>query len=161
MCWKFRQNYGCPKWAEVIGPHRELRDVGKIEAADALTELWGTAVPGTWNQRRATIASFFPWCRKNRIPALYLPESAERRPDPADETRALLQARDRAAAHEPRRAAAGEDAAADAVRDRRPSLRDPGPERRSPRPGTAPRPDPLQGRGDRVGPPAPPDCCRA
>ena len=80
------------KWAELIGAHRELGGVGEIEAADALTELWGCSAPGTWNQRRASIASFLTWCRKNAIPAPHLPESAERRPDPADETRALPQA---------------------------------------------------------------------
>lgn len=80
------------KWAALIGAHRELGGVGDIEAADALTELWGSAAPGTWNQRRAALASFLAWCRKSRISAPQLPESAERRPDPADETRALPQA---------------------------------------------------------------------
>lgn len=77
------------KWAEEIGPQRELGAVAEDAAADALTELWGTAAPGTWIQRRASTASFLAWCRKNRIPASHLPEHAERRPDPADETRAL------------------------------------------------------------------------
>lgn len=36
------------KWAEVIGAHRELGDVGDMEAADAPTELWGSGAPGIW-----------------------------------------------------------------------------------------------------------------
>jgi integrase len=79
------------KWAASIGAHRVLADVGEDEAADALAALWGASAPGTWNQRRASLASFLTWCRKNRIAAPNLPESAERRPDPADETRAIPQ----------------------------------------------------------------------
>ena len=80
------------KWAEQIGPHRELGGGVADEATDALTHLWAAAAPGTWNRRRASLASFLVWCRKNKIPAPRLPESSERRPDPADETRAMPQA---------------------------------------------------------------------
>jgi integrase len=61
-------------------------------AVVAVRASTGEASAGTWNQRRAAVGSFLTWCSKNRIPAPRLPEATERRPDPADETRAVPRA---------------------------------------------------------------------
>ena len=113
--------------------------------------LWGTAPRRPGTATGPPSAAWLTWCAASALArARQLPADAERRREHIDATRALPRARDRAAAVPPRRPAAGEDAVADAVRDRRPRQRGPGAERRGPRPGRPPRPDPLQGRRHRM-----------
>lgn len=77
------------KLADGIGANRPLASIAPDELAAALEDLWGQAAPATWNQRRAATASFLAWCAKNSHPAPELPASLERRPEHADETKAI------------------------------------------------------------------------
>ena len=77
------------KIAGHLGATRRLAGVDQDEFGAALGALWDGAAPSTWNQRRAALGSFLAWCRKNGYPAASLPEAAERRPEPADQTRAI------------------------------------------------------------------------
>jgi hypothetical protein len=97
--------------------------------------------------------------RGGRVPHL-VRQGLPRRPDAAGLSREAPRGRrrdqgpdsrgDRAATDPPRHPAAGEDAVADALRDRRPRLGDPGPEHRGPGPGGPPRTRRIQGRLRRV-----------
>jgi site-specific recombinase XerD len=55
----------------------------------AVTTAWGERAPATWNRQVATVRSFLGFCRRRR----WLPEDLtvdlERRPEPADRTRAI------------------------------------------------------------------------
>ncbi|MEV6906046.1 hypothetical protein [Amycolatopsis sp. NPDC051071] len=65
--------------AETLGPGRALADVAE-EIAVALTALWGTAKPATWNRNRAAVGSWLTWCAaQQHWTAPILPDSAERR----------------------------------------------------------------------------------
>ena len=133
-----------------LGASPPLAEVSGEELAGLLEQLWGRCAPATWNRNRAAVAAWLSWCAANRLPA----------PGPAGQRRTAprapqrhprdIPAGDRPGADPPRRAAAGEDPVADALRDRRPRQRDPGAEHRRPRPGRPPRPDPLQGRRHRM-----------
>jgi integrase len=89
-----RRTYGdvLDKLAGQLGAERRLADVGQDELAEAMQTLWAQAVPSTWNQRRAAVGSWLDWCAKNGYPAPTMPPSLERRPEHADETRALQRA---------------------------------------------------------------------
>jgi len=86
-----RRTYGdvLDKVAGQLGAERRLADVGQDELAEAMRTLWAQAAPATWNQRRAAVGSWLAWCAKNGYPAPTMPTSLERRPEHADETRAL------------------------------------------------------------------------
>jgi hypothetical protein len=136
--------------AAEVGPHRQLAAVPGDEVADALRTLWGGSAPATWNRNRAAVVSWLAWCPEE---AVARPAAAARRRAAQGEQRRHPGAAPRprrAAAVPPRRPAAGEDAVAGAVRDRRPRQRDPRPRRRGPRPRAAPRARPVQGRRHRV-----------
>ncbi len=75
--------------AEHVGGDRALAGVTGEELAGALEHLWGHAKPATWNCNRAAVASWLAWCAKNRYTAPMLPASVERRPEHADETKAI------------------------------------------------------------------------
>jgi integrase len=75
--------------AENLGADRPLVTVADQELAAALQRLWGHAKPATWNRNRAAVASWLAWCARNAHVAPTLPPAAERRPDHADETKAL------------------------------------------------------------------------
>ncbi|HZD01086.1 MAG TPA: site-specific integrase [Actinomycetes bacterium] len=75
--------------ADALGPDRPLATVAGEELAAALERLWGRAKPATWNRNRAAFASWLAWCARNSHAAPALPSAAERRADPADETKAL------------------------------------------------------------------------
>jgi integrase len=73
-----------------LGPNRALADVDDEEIGTALTTLWGSAAPSTWNRNRATVASWLSWCRtKARWAAPAVPPDCERRHEPDDATRAV------------------------------------------------------------------------
>ncbi|MGH3847264.1 MAG: site-specific integrase, partial [Pseudonocardiaceae bacterium] len=66
--------------AELIGAERELAGVENTDVGDALSELWGTARPATWNRNRAAVSSWLAWCtHKQKWAAPGLPASLERR----------------------------------------------------------------------------------
>ncbi len=75
--------------ADHVGADRRLVELDGGEIAEALNALWGGAAASTWNQRRAAVASWLAWCAKNGYPVPTLPGAAERRPETADETRAI------------------------------------------------------------------------
>ncbi|MEW1840477.1 hypothetical protein AB0392_21250 [Nonomuraea angiospora] len=80
--------------AETLGPDRALADVADEEIAVALTALWGTAKPATWNRNRAAVGSWLTWCAaKQHWTAPILPDSAERRRENNDDTKAVSRSR--------------------------------------------------------------------
>jgi integrase len=80
--------------AAQLGGDRQLAEVSEMEVAAALDELWGTAGPATWNQRRAAVGSWLSWCTAaQRWAAPGVPPSAERRRENADSTQAVDRAR--------------------------------------------------------------------
>jgi integrase len=85
-----RRTYG--DVLDKLAGERRLADVGQDELAAAVQTLWAQAVPSTWNQRRAAVGSWLAWCAKNGYPSPTMPASLERRPEHADETRALQRA---------------------------------------------------------------------
>jgi integrase len=78
--------------AERVGADRVLAGVSGDRLAEVLDELWGQAMPATWNRNRASVAALLIWCAKNSIAAPALPASAERRREDVDETKALTRA---------------------------------------------------------------------
>src|SRR5699024_2837162 len=60
------------------------------EIDEALTTLWGSAAPSTWNRNRATVASCLSWCRTTaRWLSPAVPTDCERRREADDVTRAV------------------------------------------------------------------------
>ena len=45
-----------------LGRTRPLAEIAEEEIGTALTALWGTCAPATWNRNRAAIASWLAWC---------------------------------------------------------------------------------------------------
>ncbi|MEV0590407.1 tyrosine-type recombinase/integrase [Nonomuraea cavernae] len=73
-----------------LGRERPLAEVTDAEIGQALTELWGTSAPATWNRNRAAVTSWLIWCQtKKHWAAPSVPADAERRKETADETRAV------------------------------------------------------------------------
>jgi hypothetical protein len=62
--------------AEQLGADRQLASVSGDRLAEILGQLWGQAMPATWNRNRAAVAAFLTWCAKNALPAPVLPASA-------------------------------------------------------------------------------------
>lgn len=77
-----------------LGAHRALAELADDEIADALTALWGTAAPATWNRNRAAVGSWLSWCAGTQHwTAPQLPASAERQREPEDTTKAVSRSR--------------------------------------------------------------------
>ena len=133
-----------PSSARPAGPRRVRRRDRSRAAPPA-----GRPAPATWNCNRAAVASGLTWrAARKRWPAPQLPPT----PSGARRTRRHQGAAPAASSGccPAATSAAGEDAVADAVRDRRPGQRDPRPQRRGPRPRAAPGACPVQGRRHRV-----------
>lgn len=80
--------------AEQIGADRALAGVEDSEIGDAMTELWGTAKPATWNRNRAAVGSWLAWCvDKKNWTAPELPASTERQRENHDDTKAVSRSR--------------------------------------------------------------------
>ncbi|WP_410596147.1 tyrosine-type recombinase/integrase [Amycolatopsis sp. lyj-23] len=80
--------------ADVLGPDRALADVAGGEVAEARTALWGEAAASTWNRNRAAVGSWLAWCAaKQHWTAPALPDSAERRRENNDDTKAVSRSR--------------------------------------------------------------------
>lgn len=80
--------------AERLDPDRAVADVAEDEVGDALTELWGTAKPTTWNRNRAAVGSWLAWCTdKNNWTAPALPTTAGRQRENNDDTKAVSRSR--------------------------------------------------------------------
>ena len=72
-----------------LGRDRPLAGVADEELAGAAGELWGHLAPRTWNRHVATVRSFMSWCRDHGWPAGNLHLAADRRPVPADDSKAI------------------------------------------------------------------------
>ncbi|MEX5637096.1 tyrosine-type recombinase/integrase [Parafrankia sp. FMc2] len=80
--------------AERLGPDQALAELADDDIADALAELWGAAKPATWNRNRAAVGSWLGWCAtRRRWAAPAVPAAAERRREPADDTKAVSRSR--------------------------------------------------------------------
>jgi len=55
----------------------------------AVTTAWGGRAPATWNRHVATVRSFLGFCRRRRWLVEDLTVDLERRPEPADRTKAI------------------------------------------------------------------------
>jgi integrase/recombinase XerD len=61
-----------------------------VEAVtQAVTAAWGERAPATWNRQVATVRSFVGFCRRRRWLEDDLAADLERRPEPADRTKAI------------------------------------------------------------------------
>jgi hypothetical protein len=75
-----------------LGADLSLAEVSGDDLAGVLARAWGDASPATWNRNRAALSSWLAWCTKNRWNPPALPLSLERRPERADQTKALPRA---------------------------------------------------------------------
>lgn len=73
-------------------PDRLLAELSGDDLAGMFARAWGGAAPATWNRNRAAVSSWLAWCTKNRWTAPALPAFLERRPERADQTKALPRA---------------------------------------------------------------------
>jgi integrase len=78
--------------SESVGAGRTLAELDGSELTAVLDALWGRAAPATWNRNRAAVSAWLAWCTRAGVTAPTLPAAAERRPEPAGDTRALPRA---------------------------------------------------------------------
>ena len=137
-----------------LGATAPLAELTVEAVSDAVTTAWGTCTPATWNCHVATIRSFVVWGRRRRWLAADadadLAADLERRPEPADRTKAIpiaklerLWKRDDVAVREK---ALWRFLYKTAARATRGALE----QRRRRRPGQQAGPGPLQGRRHRL-----------
>jgi integrase len=72
-----------------LGDDRALSTLTAEAVTVAVTTAWGGRAPATWNRQVATIRSFLAFCRRRRWLAGDLAADLERRPEPADRTKAI------------------------------------------------------------------------
>ena len=72
-----------------LGGDRPLSAVTVQAATEAVTAAWGERAPATWNRQVATVRSFVGFCRRRRWLRTDLAADLERRPQPADHTKAI------------------------------------------------------------------------
>jgi integrase len=72
--------------AEQLGADRPLAALDDDALAEAVTALWGSRKPATWNRNVATVRSFLSWCRRHGWPVGDLTLRVDRRPVPDDDT---------------------------------------------------------------------------
>lgn len=76
--------------ADQLGPTRPLTGLDAAEIGAAITTLWNTAAPTTFNRNRAAVSSWLNWCTtKAKWTAPAIPSTCERRKEPHDQTRAV------------------------------------------------------------------------
>lgn len=78
--------------AQELGPGTPVADVGGRQVVAFLRRRWTTAAPATWNRQRATVRSFFAYCRRQRWLVDDPSEATERRRVPDDARRAIAYA---------------------------------------------------------------------
>jgi site-specific recombinase XerD len=72
-----------------LGSDRPLSTLTVEAITVAVTTAWGGRAPATWNRQLATIRSFLAFCRRRRWLVEDLTVDLERRPEPADRTKAI------------------------------------------------------------------------
>lgn len=74
---------------QAVGPERPLAGLSSDELAEAVTTLWGSLAPRTWNRHVATVRSLLSWCRRHRWPIGDLELHVDRRQVAEDETKVI------------------------------------------------------------------------
>jgi integrase len=72
-----------------LGNDRPLSTLTLETVTVAVTSAWGGRAPATWNRHVATVRSFLAFCRRRRWLVDDLAVDLERRPEPADRTKAI------------------------------------------------------------------------
>jgi site-specific recombinase XerD len=72
-----------------LGAEALLEELTVEAVTAAVTTAWGHCAPATWNRHVATVRSFVAYCRRRRWLATDLAADLERRPEPADRTKAI------------------------------------------------------------------------
>jgi integrase len=72
-----------------LGGDQALATLTIEQLTAAVTVTWGGCAPATWNRQVATVRSFVAFCRRRRWLGGDLAVDLERRPEPADRTRAI------------------------------------------------------------------------
>jgi integrase len=72
-----------------LGSDRPLATLTVEAVTIAVTTAWGGRAPATWNRQVATVRSFLGFCRRRRWLIEDLTVDLERRPEPADRTKAI------------------------------------------------------------------------
>jgi integrase len=75
--------------ARELGAAQLLEDLTVEAVTTAAVTAWGHCAPSTWNRQVATVRSFVAYCRRRRWLTSDLAGDLERRPEPADRTKAL------------------------------------------------------------------------
>jgi site-specific recombinase XerD len=75
--------------ADGLGSDMPLVDVTGRQLVTFMRVRWAEASPATWNRHRATVRSFFAYCRRQRWAIDDPSEATERRRDHEDQTRAI------------------------------------------------------------------------
>jgi integrase len=74
---------------QAVGPERPLAGLSSDELAEAVTALWGSLAPRTWNRQVATVRSLLSWCRRHRWPIGGLELQVDRRQVGEHETKVI------------------------------------------------------------------------
>jgi site-specific recombinase XerD len=72
-----------------LGGDRPLSTLTVEAVTVAVTTAWGGRAPATWNRQVATVRSFLGFCRRRHWLVDDLSLDLERRPEPADRTKAI------------------------------------------------------------------------
>jgi site-specific recombinase XerD len=72
-----------------LGSDRPLSTLTVEAITVAVTTAWSGRAPATWNRQVATVRSFLAFCRRRRWLVEDLTVDLERRPEPADRTKAI------------------------------------------------------------------------
>jgi len=72
-----------------LGGDRPLSTLTVEAVTVTVTTAWGERAPATWNRQVATVRSFLRFCRRRRWLVDDLTVDLERRPEPADRTKAI------------------------------------------------------------------------
>jgi integrase len=72
-----------------LGADQPLTTLTADQVTAAIAAAWGGRAPATWNRHLATFRSFLGFCRRRRWLTDHLSVDLERRPEPADRTKAI------------------------------------------------------------------------
>ncbi len=72
-----------------LGTDQPLATLTVDQITAAVAAAWGGRAPATWNRHVATVRSFLGFCRRRRWLADDLAVELQRRPEPADHTKAI------------------------------------------------------------------------